>query len=540
MTLRPEYNFENARNGTWLLHTENGGYPHCVGLKFEDEEQISVYDAAQMYKCTRAQFESMLAASLESKTFVFFQVSDEGAPEMEPLLSRMKLLDLQAGALAIFDCDVAQVLRDRPGSDDDSACEDESIVRVDEQLAKSLSNEVTSFMDRVERHWSKVKGGSDDVRCPFCPFKSFQDKDRNAKRRLLSHVRRYHGASQSSTGTPSSFVASGIKQFKVIKALYDRDTLLQVNGTNYLCRSAETLRSSIRPALSSTDHRIDRKIVFFIGKDGPEYINVTAARESSGIRRLGYTYFGKDFAEDFLHEVAISFGRVKPARARLIRQYARCGNQLFLLLPTNVRTWLEILEDIMRSPCAHRQTEVLIGQCVAHKEFRCISMDATLRIAMRVRGQANYRQSIAIRNAAPVGDEEALRRVLTIRGRTGAVLAMAPIRSEGAADIRDFFMGRLPEDVRNQIEYVASDQPSVVLHAHLAECCPSFKALYLDPVHLVIVYNTAMWRKSTPGQVALRRMQDKFNKVDDGIASDSWGQIFTGSYVPMLTREEDS
>ena len=110
-------------------------------------------------------------------------------------------------------------------------------------------------------------------------------------------------------------------------------------------------------------------------------------------------------------------------------------------------------------------------------------------------------------------DSEAKRRVLTIRGRTGAVLVMNLIREENAEDVSTFFKEELHRGARSQVEYVASDCPTSKLHNALAGVCPAFKALYLDPVHLVIVYHTAFWHRSTPGIAVLRRLQAKFSQV---------------------------
>ena len=122
-------------------------------------------------------------------------------------------------------------------------------------------------------------------------------------------------------------------------------------------------------------------------------------------------------------------------------------------------------------------------------------------------------------------DSEAKRRVLTIRGRTGAVLVMNLIREENAEDVSTFFKEELHLGARSQVECVASDCPSGKLHNALASVCPAFKALYLDPVHLVIVYHTAFWHKSTPGIAALRRILAKFSLVDRNSGLVLWWEV---------------
>ena len=65
-------------------------------------------------------------------------------------------------------------------------------------------------------------------------------------------------------------------------------------------------------------------------------------------------------------------------------------------------------------------------------EFLCISIDATLKVAMSIKGEASYRSSHSI-------PKQALRRVLTVRGRTGAVLAMQLIKAKTP---RSWLVGR--------------------------------------------------------------------------------------------------
>ena len=168
-------------------------------------------------------------------------------------------------------------------------------------------------------------------------------------------------------------------------------------------------------------------------------------------------------------------------------------------------------------------------------------MDATLRVAMRLKGQANYREPRASRESYPVKDDQALRRVLTVRGRTGAVLLTDLARSEAAADIAEVFLKAVPKQVLEQVEGVASDQPSSVLFEELRVVCPRMQCLYLDSVHIVIAYNTSFWHKSTPGQVVLRRMQAKFQKVDPTSAGgkEDWGAYYTGATPARLSSSEE-
>ena len=157
---------------------------------------------------------------------------------------------------------------------------------------------------------------------------------------------------------------------------------------------------------------------------------------------------------------------------------------------------------------------------------------------MAIKGQANYRSSKAVRDAACFGDNEALRRVLTIRGRTGAVLAIKLIKSEEATEIAQCLEEVMSVSARNQVHYLATDSPSHKLMQHLKVVLPSLKGILLDSVHLAIVYEYAQWRKRTPGSKVLRRLLHRFTQVDFARQPSAWGPFFDGSYPLELTREE--
>lgn len=117
---------------------------------------------------------------------------------------------------------------------------------------------------------------------------------------------------------------------------------------------------------------------------------------------------------------------------------------------------------------------------------------------------------------------------------------MRPIKSEASEDVCSFFLTEIPAEVREQVQFVASDQPAGVLMDRLKDVLPNLRAVYLDEVHLCIVWQVAFWRKSSPGQRALRRVQAKFNKVDYATPLAQWGPLFEGKEpVPYSDAEEE-
>ena len=80
-----------------------------------------------------------------------------------------------------------------------------------------------------------------------------------------------------------------------------------------------------------------------------------------------------------------------------------------------------MLEDIATSHEFSGKMESMITVLMQEDEWHYISMDATLKLCMKLMGQASYRSPRHVRDEAPFGDDIAWRRLLTVRGRTGAV-----------------------------------------------------------------------------------------------------------------------
>jgi hypothetical protein len=144
-----------------------------------------------------------------------------------------------------------------------------------------------------------------------------------------------------------------------------------------------------------------------------------------------------------------------------------------------------------------------------NQEWMYLSVDATVKTCLKLCGQESYRSSKKARNAAPFGDDVALRRLLTVRGRTGAVLLIHPIVGETAHCIVEAFSKHFTSQALAQVRYVASDAPSGRLHTALQQACPSLQCVALDPIHLAIVYEYAQWHKRTVGSRWLRTLLTK-------------------------------
>ena len=173
-----------------------------------------------------------------------------------------------------------------------------------------------------------------------------------------------------------------------------------------------------------------------------------------------------------------------------------------------------------------------------NEEFMSLSADCTLKVCMTVQAQASYRASAAVRNASCFNDQNSLRRVLTIRGRTGAVLAMHPVPNEDAEKVAASMMELFSQNALSQVKLLSSDNPSAKLLKEVKEACSNLICLSLDPVHLAIVYEYGQWGKKSAGSRVLRQLLRKFTQVDPSKNLMSWGPFFTGAAPSPLTREE--
>ena len=141
--------------------------------------------------------------------------------------------------------------------------------------------------------------------------------------------------------------------------------------------------------------------------------------------------------------------------------------------------------------------EVMAKSMELTDEWHYVSMDATIKVCLKVLGQESYRA------------ETAWRRLLTVRGRTGAVLLLHPLQNESSEQLVDVLEGSFTADQIALMVHVATDSPSEKLYTHLKTICPRLACLMLDPVHLAIVYEYGFWNKrvqkqSRPEQVRQR------------------------------------
>lgn len=85
---------------------------------------------------------------------------------------------------------------------------------------------------------------------------------------------------------------------------------------------------------------------------------------------------------------------------------------------------------------------------------------APSKVCLPLLGQGKFSEPSAIRNENPFAGEDAYTRVITIRGRSGAVLGMGPAPGETGSHIAACLTSCLPHAGLVQVQHLATDNPS--------------------------------------------------------------------------------
>eukprot|EP00438_Fugacium_kawagutii_P009987 Skav234406 [mRNA] locus=scaffold873:377309:378793:+ [translate_table: standard] len=238
---------------------------------------------------------------------------------------------------------------------------------------------------------------------------------------------------------------------------------------------------------------------------------------------------------DIVHS-CIETWKVKSIWPRFLLETTLHRNALANLLPTHTSSWWPIIEDVFGSPACVALKAKLLNEVADRQGMVCISIDGTLKCTLPILGQAKPSASAAVRNDHPFDDSQSIRRVVTVRGGSGAVLAMMCTPSEKAEDVRKAFAQEFTTHHLQQVKYISTDAPSLKLLTELKSCMPQLQTLILDPMHLAMTYEYTTGRKRSPGSTLLRLMLSKFNQR---AAGNAWGIFYQGQNLLPLTPAED-
>ena len=249
---------------------------------------------------------------------------------------------------------------------------------------------------------------------------------------------------------------------------------------------------------------------------------------------------------ELLHEIStiliFHIGTEPKVRSMVTRCHMQAidqGSRMTTMFQTNSRHWHPVMEDVAFSDAFELKLSEMTSCLEGNDEWHYISMDATMKICLKVMGQESYRAPKDRREAAPFPDEIAFRRVLTVRGRSGAVLLLHPLQGEASGQVVAGLRENFTDTQLKQVRHVAYDSPSEELYGELLAICPNMQSLMLDPVHLAIVYEYGFWNKRSAGSKQLRRILHKCSCRGPNMAAGTLGCYYDGSISRPLQLEEN-
>ena len=248
----------------------------------------------------------------------------------------------------------------------------------------------------------------------------------------------------------ANLTAVGFKQFTVLRALFNAHRMLRRCTDDYMETSARILPAP----LPEYTGMVDRATTKLLTRTSVQFIATTGVDTCilDTYLRIGKVSVTKGFTELFFSEYLMCEQRIEKTRHRLVVHFLRCGCAYAELVPTPQSFfWLQLVERILFSSAIQNRMTSLLQECASHEEFSTVSADGLFKTTQRIIGQADYRASKAERDAAPITDADAVRRILTVRGRTGAVLLVAPTRSESGYDISEMVNDKVPAKCLQQI-----------------------------------------------------------------------------------------
>ena len=299
----PHLGLNVSSKGKYLLHTENGGAPHCVSCDLCDDGSILLGDIDGVRSLTAASLKQASDDAIDGTTLVTYRIFEKQAdvvwPEGQLKENLEMLLELYAGAQsgAVWLEGISSYVEccpDQRGSDDEDGFAEpgeaeDGTIEISSFLLSLLKDEVAGEMRRP----------SGQMNCPFCPFRRFARADRKQR-----HISTYHTVSRQ-------YVCSGTKQLKLLCALFDYDQVACLPGKDYLRRSALMMADTVAPPLRSKLNEIDRHIRLVLTEEGPAFFNfdVISDGETRLVRRARNLYYTRGFAEMIYKEFMLCNGK---------------------------------------------------------------------------------------------------------------------------------------------------------------------------------------------------------------------------------------
>ena len=324
------------------------------------------------------------------------------------------------------------------------ADEEEAQVSPAAHLLQLMQGEVARALSLLQLAPSAFRPAHGD-RCPLCPWLQPTPRDGPG---VLLHL-------QASHGPATHFVASGTKQVRVCMALFETDVFLGRLQGDYLSRSAETLRGAVQPQPGPRVQMIDRHVRVVLDGTGPVLVGHLAST-AMPLRRVGNVLYTREFGDVLLRDLLISRDGLAASMNRLQSTFLLAGNKLGRLMPEHPKTMWPVVADILKVRAVTTWIDALVRSALDRGEFRVVSCDGTMKVAMGLMG---YRRDRGLVGPEPAWTEHERRtRILTLRGTTGFLIGMPLVRDEAGSTIAAALSESCPTpDHREAVQFLVVD-----------------------------------------------------------------------------------
>ena len=387
--------------------------------------------------------------------------------------------------------------------------------RADKKYLGRLKEEVDRSLRRIRAESHGVRGDP-CFTCHLCPARTFPRKDR-----LIQHVEAWHTSK-------NTYVCSGAQE-NVARALHNGDLIDGVLGgsaelPNLLERSAKLLRFwaarcdpscwDVLKRQTSWDNYV---VLLLTGGEGPLYVPKCAV--GAARRATQRVYYDADFANLAMGLAIENKGKTQTTANALTWFFETRGASAPNLLVRKSDAVRSVLEDVFFSREATEFLNLMVKNASQMGEWSVLAHDGTYKAVMSVLGKKPHgsaKDARCVRGTAVESGAEDFNVLHTIRGRTGAVPGIVPMRGESATECLMAIETVLPLSARETTVFLFSDSPdhfspkSQVARGAVRRVLPNLLGVGEDPVHLPLRIESCSGAQRTELSRSLLNLHRKF------------------------------
>ena len=208
------------------------------------------------------------------------------------------------------------------------------------------------------------------------------------------------------------------------------------------------------------------------------------------------------------------------------------GCEVANLLPLHGGVMWRLVQDVITADPIREVRVNLLAQLEDVGEFETLGIDCSVKVAMGVLGQT---PNAGAAGSSAFAENDQLRKVLSVVGRTGSVLSLCAIPEESAENICVELTRAFTREQLAGVRHVGSDNPSAHMFDSLKAVLPNLSCLFLDATHLAMAVEKCRDGKHSATSRALRRVMAKFAAFGAGGGP---ALPFTGRGAVPLTKAE--